>query len=260
MRGFKLLFAILIIDFSFLYAQEQVLEYQESSIVGQTHDRYADDFIETDLKYEKKYKRGVYVQASLGGSMHYANFEGSYANNPKESYKSLELNTIVGVGLGYQIFFNAYNGLRIFSTTLYGDFKTPKYKDNKPFYIISTGVGLDYLVDFTKGKNPLGYFIGFGYEWNYGKFLSDLKNSPYILDASVFNTHGFFAKTGFSKTFSWRHRIELEYRIPFYSFLNFSGSGVDRNNSSFDIHSAKYSSYGIISFSYAYIFGGRNAN
>lgn len=208
----------------------------------------------------KKYKSGVFLRASIGGVVHYASFKGSYGDTTEIDYAISELNTTIGASLGYQFFINAHNGLRLYGTGFYGDFKSLKYQDNKPFYLVTLGVGLDYLLDFTKRHNSFGFFAGVGYEWNYGKFINDLRKHPYIINKNILKPGGFFVHIGFSKMFSWRHRLELEYCVPIYKFLSFSGSGIDSNNRPYSIQRSSYNVIGDFIFSYIYTFGKKSAN
>ncbi|WP_104697637.1 MULTISPECIES: outer membrane beta-barrel protein [unclassified Helicobacter] len=257
-RCLSLIGFVFLFDFLSAREEQQVQEKQEVVQESKVQDTRISS---VDSKEEiNKYKSGVYLQASMGSVIHHASFKGSYGDVPQTSYTTSELNTTIGFSIGYQFFLNTYNGLRFYSASFYRDFKSLKYQGNKPFYIASLGIGLDYLLDFTKSSNTFGFFTGFGYEWNYGKFLNDLKEHPYILDKNILKTHGFFVRIGFSKVFSWRHRLELEFSLPFYNFLNFSGSGIDKNNKPYDIQKARYNVVGNFILSYIYVFGKKSAN
>ena len=203
-------------------------------------------------------KSGIYLQGSMGATFNRAIFDGNSALGMSK-YNAIAINTMIGVGFGYQVFFTPHHGLRVFSTSLYGDFKTEHYKQNRPFNVITTGVGADYLWDFSDSAGAFGFFAGMGYQWNYGEFFRDLKETSFVCGDSVFRTYGFFAHIGFSKIFDWRHRIELAYRMPLYHFFDFAGKGMDRNGVPYDIARAQYFSAGVLNFNYIYVFGGKDA-
>ena len=205
-----------------------------------------------------KAKSGFYLQSSIGATFNRAIFDGDSALGVSK-YNATAINTMIGAGAGYQVFFTPHHGLRVFGTSLYGDFKTEQYKQNRPFNVITTGVGVDYLWDFSDSANAFGFFVGTGYQWNYGEFFRDLKKASFVRGESMFRTHGFFAQIGFSKIFDWRHRIELAYRMPLYHFFDFGGKGVDSNGAPYDIAKAQYFSAGVLNFNYIYVFGGKDA-
>ena len=211
----------------------------------------------TGLKPTKA-KSGFYLQSSMGATFNRAIFDGDSALGVGR-YNATAINTMIGAGAGYQVFFTPHHGLRVFGTSLYGDFKLEQYKGNRPFNVITTGVGVDYLWDFSDSANAFGFFVGTGYQWNYGEFFRDLKKASFVRGESVFRTHGFFAQIGFSKIFDWRHRIELAYRMPLYHFFDFGGKGVDSNGAPYDIAKAQYFSAGVLNFNYIYVFGGKDA-
>ena len=211
----------------------------------------------TGLKPTKA-KSGFYLQSSMGATFNRAIFDGDSALGVGR-YNATAINTMIGAGAGYQVFFTPHHGLRVFGTSLYGDFKLEQYKGNRPFNVITTGVGVDYLWDFSDSANAFGFFVGTGYQWNYGEFFRDLKKASFVRGESMFRTHGFFAQIGFSKIFDWRHRIELAYRMPLYHFFDFGGKGVDSNGAPYDIAKAQYFSAGVLNFNYIYVFGGKDA-
>ena len=211
----------------------------------------------TGLKPTKA-KSGFYLQSSIGATFNRAIFDGDSALGVSK-YNATAINTMIGTGAGYQVFFTPHHGLRVFGTSLYGDFKTEQYKQNRPFNVITTGVGVDYLWDFSDSPDAFGFFVGTGYQWNYGEFFRDLKKASFVRGESMFRTHGFFAQIGFSKIFDWRHRIELAYRMPLYHFFDFGGKGVDSNGAPYDIAKAQYFSAGVLNFNYIYVFGGKDA-
>ena len=205
-----------------------------------------------------KAKSGFYLQSSIGATFNRAIFDGDSALGVSK-YNATAINTMIGAGAGYQVFFTPHHGLRVFGTSLYGDFKSEQYKQNRPFNVITTGVGVDYLWDFSDSPDAFGFFVGTGYQWNYGEFFRDLKKASFVRGESMFRTHGFFAQIGFSKIFDWRHRIELAYRMPLYHFFDFGGKGVDSNGAPYDIAKAQYFSAGVLNFNYIYVFGGKDA-
>lgn len=211
----------------------------------------------TDLNPTKA-KSGFYLQSSIGATFNRAIFDGDSALGVSK-YNATAINTMIGAGAGYQVFFTPHHGLRVFGTSLYGDFKSEQYKQNRPFNVITTGVGVDYLWDFSDSADVFGFFVGTGYQWNYGEFFRDLKKASFVRGESMFRTHGFFAQIGFSKIFDWRHRIELAYRMPLYHFFDFAGKGVDSNGAPYDIAKAQYFSAGVLNFNYIYVFGGKDA-
>ena len=211
----------------------------------------------TDLNPTKA-KSGFYLQSSIGATFNRAIFDGDSALGVSK-YNATAINTMIGAGAGYQVFFTPHHGLRVFGTSLYGDFKSEQYKQNRPFNVITTGVGVDYLWDFSDSPDAFGFFVGTGYQWNYGEFFRDLKKASFVRGESMFKTHGFFAQIGFSKIFDWRHRIELAYRMPLYHFFDFAGKGVDSNGAPYDIAKAQYFSAGVLNFNYIYVFGGKDA-
>lgn len=211
----------------------------------------------TDLNPTKA-KSGFYLQSSIGATFNRAIFDGDSALGVSK-YNATAINTMIGAGAGYQVFFTPHHGLRVFGTSLYGDFKSEQYKQNRPFNVITTGVGVDYLWDFSDSPDAFGFFVGTGYQWNYGEFFRDLKKASFVRGESMFRTHGFFAQIGFSKIFDWRHRIELAYRMPLYHFFDFAGKGVDSNGAPYDIAKAQYFSAGVLNFNYIYVFGGKDA-
>ena len=211
----------------------------------------------TDLNPTKA-KSGFYLQSSIGATFNRAIFDGDSALGVSK-YNATAINTMIGAGAGYQVFFTPHHGLRVFGTSLYGDFKSEQYKQNRPFNVITTGVGVDYLWDFSDSADAFGFFVGTGYQWNYGEFFRDLKKASFVRGESMFKTHGFFAQIGFSKIFDWRHRIELAYRMPLYHFFDFAGKGVDSNGAPYDIAKAQYFSAGVLNFNYIYVFGGKDA-
>lgn len=211
----------------------------------------------TDLNPTKA-KSGFYLQSSIGATFNRAIFDGDSALGVSK-YNATAINTMIGAGAGYQVFFTPHHGLRVFGTSLYGDFKSEQYKQNRPFNVITTGVGADYLWDFSDSADSFGFFVGTGYQWNYGEFFRDLKKASFVRGESMFRTHGFFAQIGFSKIFDWRHRIELAYRMPLYHFFDFGGKGVDSNGAPYDIAKAQYFSAGVLNFNYIYVFGGKDA-
>ena len=205
-----------------------------------------------------KAKSGFYLQSSIGATFNRAIFDGDSVLGVSK-YNATAINTMIGAGAGYQVFFTPHHGLRVFGTSLYGDFKSEQYKQNRPFNVITTGVGADYLWDFSDSPDAFGFFVGTGYQWNYGEFFRDLKKASFVRGESMFRTHGFFAQIGFSKIFDWRHRIELAYRMPLYHFFDFGGKGVDSNGAPYDIAKAQYFSAGVLNFNYIYVFGGKDA-
>lgn len=205
-----------------------------------------------------KAKSGFYLQSSIGATFNRAIFDGDSALGVSK-YNATAINTMIGAGAGYQVFFTPHHGLRVFGTSLYGDFKSEQYKQNRPFNVITTGVEADYLWDFSDSPDAFGFFVGTGYQWNYGEFFRDLKKASFVRGESVFRTHGFFAQIGFSKIFDWRHRIELAYRMPLYHFFDFGGKGVDSDGVPYDIAKAQYFSAGVLNFNYIYVFGGKDA-
>ena len=211
----------------------------------------------TDLNPTKA-KSGFYLQSSIGATFNRAIFDGDSALGVSK-YNATAINTMIGAGAGYQVFFTPHHGLRVFGTSLYGDFKSEQYKQNRPFNVITTGVGVDYLWDFSDSPDAFGFFVGTGYQWNYGEFFRDLKKASFVRGESMFRTHGFFAQIGFSKIFDWRHRIELAYRMPLYHFFDFGGKGLDSNGAPYDIAKAQYFSAGALNFNYIYVFGGKDA-
>ena len=211
----------------------------------------------TDLNPTKA-KSGFYLQSSIGATFNRAIFDGDSVLGVSK-YNATAINTMIGAGAGYQVFFTPHHGLRVFGTSLYGDFKSEQYKQNRPFNVITTGVGVDYLWDFSDSPDAFGFFVGTGYQWNYGEFFRDLKKASFVRGESMFRTHGFFAQIGFSKIFDWRHRIELAYRMPLYHFFDFAGKGVDSNGAPYDIAKAQYFSAGVLNFNYIYVFGGKDA-
>lgn len=211
----------------------------------------------TDLNPTKA-KSGFYLQSSIGATFNRAIFDGDSALGVSK-YNATAINTMIGAGAGHQVFFTPHHGLRVFGTSLYGDFKSEQYKQNRPFNVITTGVGVDYLWDFSDSPDAFGFFVGTGYQWNYGEFFRDLKKASFVRGESMFRTHGFFAQIGFSKIFDWRHRIELAYRMPLYHFFDFGGKGVDSNGAPYDIAKAQYFSAGVLNFNYIYVFGGKDA-
>ncbi|MCE3039463.1 outer membrane beta-barrel protein [Helicobacter anatolicus] len=207
-----------------------------------------------EIPYQNAYKSGIFLQIGMGSAIHSAKYkelcQGCY------TYDVKQINSTIQAGLGYQIFFNPYHGLRIFSTTYYADFKIKEYNNNKPFYIATTNLGLDYIVEFSKSTHPFGIFIGGGYAWNYGKFIASLRRN-YPESNQYLKTHGFFAHVGISQTFSYRHRLELEYNFPFYSFYEASNLKAMEKDVFFNI---KFRSLGVISLRYIYVFGKKNAH
>ena len=95
----------------------------------------------TGLKPTKA-KSGFCLQSSIGATFNRAIFDGDSALGVSK-YNATAINTMIGAGAGYQVFFTPHHGLRVFGTSLYGDFKSEQYKQNRPFNVITTGVGAD---------------------------------------------------------------------------------------------------------------------
>lgn len=209
------------------------------------------------IDYDNAYKSGLFLQAGMGSVYNYANY--SAECETCGHYKAIEINSSINAGLGYQLFFNAYNGLRISSITSYSDFKTPKYNNNKPFFIATTNLAMDYILEFSQSKMPFGIFIGGGYEWSYGKFITDLRNNfPY--NKKLLKTNGFFIHLGIAQTFAYRHRLELEYSFPFYSFYSASGNGRDIVSGQEAFIKADFRNFGNLKLNYIYVFGKKYAH
>lgn len=165
-------------------------------------------------------KSGVFIGGNVGiaanadqVSIAVSSGGGSFSANSA----TIALNPSYGVKAGYQQYFGAYNGLRI-----YGSFDYSHLDHNE---MMKYGANIDYLVNFSDSDSPWGIFLGGGYEWLDGevkKFLND----RVLIDGIKVHTTGFFVNAGFSKIYNNHHRIEFGAKVPLYTYSSIDIPGV----------------------------------
>lgn len=93
-------------------------------------------------------------------------------------------------------------------------------------------LGVDYLLDFTKGRSPFGVFLGMGYDYNFGEAFSKLKEK----DSTSKNPSGAYINFGISQTISARVRIDVGYKVLLYKYFD----GSSQLDSTKEIATNKY--------------------
>ncbi|PAF42100.1 outer membrane beta-barrel protein [Helicobacter sp. 11S02596-1] len=174
-------------------------------------------------------KSGLFIGAGIGGAMGYGGIATFGDNAHFEEHNSLSM--LLGTRIGYQQYFNAYNGIRAYTTFDYTYFNLPSSNSKKATSLFETGINLDYLIDFTKSQSPWGAFVGIGYHWVQSKLFDEYKKEARLIsgDTKVKKvSNGATINLGVSKTFNIHHHIELGARVqPSSYFIEMK----DKNNS-----------------------------
>lgn len=150
-----------------------------------------------------------------------------YATSSRETiskiYQNSESSMSYGGRFGYNYFFTPRNGLRFIAALQRTNLKITPHKYSlfedsihRPYYIAS--VGVDYLLDFTKGRSPFGIFFGGGYDYNFGEAFSKIKEQ----DKAIKNPSGGYINFGISQTIAQRVRIDVGYKMLFYKYFDTS--------------------------------------
>lgn len=128
-----------------------------------------------------------------------------------------------GGRFGYNYFFTPRNGLRFIVAFSRANLKiTPNeysiFQDSIDGSYYTGSAGVDYLLDFTKGRSPFGVFFGAGYDYNFGEVFNKIKEK----DKSIKNPSGAYINFGISQTIASRVRIDVGYKMLFYKYFNTS--------------------------------------
>ncbi|PAF42091.1 outer membrane beta-barrel protein [Helicobacter sp. 11S02596-1] len=152
-------------------------------------------------------KSGVFIGAQVGFATTYGSASVKTDISSAEAF-SINLGMLYGARLGYQQYFNAYNGLRLYGTFGYSA-------------LFKYGANIDYLLNFSKEENSWGLFIGGGYEWVQSSSLNNLKD----IQGSNVKQNGAIINAGFSKTIKNHNRIDFGVTIPLYKYADFETTG-----------------------------------
>lgn len=123
-----------------------------------------------------------------------------------------------GLSIGYEAYFGAYGGVRFYANINYENMNLDFSDTQLNVGMLHYALNADYLFEFLNPSNPIGFFIGMGYEWNNSelskKLIEDAKNQ-YIKG----NSQGFLMNMGISQIFLKSNKLELGMRIPLYTYI-----------------------------------------
>lgn len=170
------------------------------------------------------------VNITTGGSS-------SQTTSIKKEISNRESSISYGGRFGYNYFFTPRNGLRFMVAFSRANLKiTPNeygiFQDSIDGSYYTGSVGVDYLLDFTKGRSPFGVFLGMGYDYNFGEAFSKLKEK----DSTSKNPSGAYINFGISQTISARVRIDVGYKVLLYKYFD----GSSQLDSTKEITTNKY--------------------
>ncbi|PAF42090.1 outer membrane beta-barrel protein [Helicobacter sp. 11S02596-1] len=180
-------------------------------------------------------KSGVFIGAQVGAAIGYTSI--SVANLGAFNFTGeaeFVTNMQYGARIGYQQYFNAYNGLR-----LYGTFDYTNFASEDDFFKYS--VNLDYMLNFSDSKNAWGIFAGVGYQWVQSKKLKEFKKG----DGAKVIQNGMVINAGLSKIINNHNRFEFGVKVPLYDYLKLNDTDLtagkitkSTTNNPFDIYLA----------------------
>ncbi|PAF41732.1 outer membrane beta-barrel protein [Helicobacter sp. 11S03491-1] len=170
---------------------------------------------------------GIFAGLEIGSSLGYGSSSTREVNGVAftETFTSgVNSNMLYGARIGYQQYFNAYNGLRLYGTFDYSNFSPPlNPKVTANFF--KYGVSLDYLINFSDTQNPWGIFVGAGYQWVQSKSFVDEKKIPKdIHETKKITQDGIIINAGISKIINNHNRLELGVKVPLYNYIKYSKS------------------------------------
>ncbi|PAF42099.1 outer membrane beta-barrel protein [Helicobacter sp. 11S02596-1] len=166
-------------------------------------------------------RSGLFIGPEIGGSIAYVWDAEKDGPKPTGEYSYVTpdptFNILLGGKIGWQQYFNAYNGLRAYGVFNWVNFKFPNIEKTDSF--LKYSINLDYVVSFSKEKSYWGMFAGLGYQWVQSKTLSDLKKAlPYIDEFDSVNNNGLLINIGVLENIDEHHQIEAGIRIPVYYY------------------------------------------
>ncbi|RDU62209.1 hypothetical protein [Helicobacter sp. MIT 14-3879] len=160
---------------------------------------------------------GAFVGLFGGVGLNTTHSAASVSNNAGSSSgfsTETVFNLIYGAKLGYILAMNQNNAFRI-----YGDFTAGDFRSNdRSYYLMTAGGGIDYLLSFSK----FGIFLGAGYGYAFGQFINALEDA---------RPHQVYANVGFAWNIS-KLQLELGAKIPFFKYaeqnmtLNAGGTNI----------------------------------
>ncbi|MDO7252399.1 outer membrane beta-barrel protein [Helicobacter cappadocius] len=181
----------------------------------------------------------LFVGAQLGLTLNHI----ATLKNTNKTY----LDPNYGLRVGYEGYFGSYGGMRIYTNISYENIHLDFDDTQLNASMLHYALGADYLFEFLNPINPSGIFIGMGYEWNSSelskKLIEDVKNQ-YITQ----NSHGIFMNVGISQIFLRSSKVELGFKVPFYTYIKMERISKMKN---FKIN---IRSYGNFYVAYSYIF------
>lgn len=157
------------------------------------------------------------------GGVHIISGDASNSNETiSKTYEDSASSMSYGGRFGYNYFFTPRNGLRFMVAFSRANLKIAPnkygiFQDSIDSSYYTGSAGVDYLLDFTKGRSPFGLFLGVGYDYNFGEAFSKLKEKD-----STSKTSGAYMNFGISQTISRRVRIDLGYKVLFYKYFDSS--------------------------------------
>ncbi|PAF49259.1 hypothetical protein BKH41_04045 [Helicobacter sp. 12S02232-10] len=170
-------------------------------------------------------KSGIFIGAELGGSIGYSLAKNKDPDSMESETKILT-NLQYGARIGYQQYFNAYNGLRLYGTFNYTNFTYP-LNDSASTDLFKYGANIDYLLNFSDSESPWGLFIGGGYQWVQSKDFSNMKKNASEYEKVASN--GFVINAGFSKIIDNHSRLELGVKVPLYNYYTYDFSDASES-------------------------------
>ncbi|PAF50488.1 outer membrane beta-barrel protein [Helicobacter sp. 13S00477-4] len=173
-----------------------------------------------------KEKSGLFVGAEVGFSLGYGSFSDKEIDS-KTSKTEVTTNMLYGAKLGYQQYFNAYNGLRVYGTFDYTNFTVAASDPVSNWDSFKYSADIDYLLNFSDSDSPWGFFVGAGYQWVQAKGLSDLKKASKGNSTGKVMDNGFVINAGFSKIISNHNRLELGVKVPLYNYVKAHATDTD---------------------------------
>lgn len=174
----------------------------------------------------KKLPNGSTSCSSPGGVHITSGGSSSQTTGIKKEILNSESSINYGGRFGYNYFFTPRNGLRFIVAFSRANLKIAPneysiFQDSIDSSYYTGSAGVDYLLDFTKGRSPFGVFLGIGYDYNFGEAFSKLKEKD-----STSKTSGAYMNFGISQTISRRVRIDVGYKVLFYKYFD-SSSQID---------------------------------